>query len=121
MTVASLEAQEAALQRKTLGQLLNELRTRADIHPEVEGVLQSFLRDRNRFIHHLEEVENDGGPAAVLDFTKQVILRAHAQTQILAAILAFWMKHVEKATTILTTGGFCSPIERGATATTACC
>src|SRR6266478_3306132 len=44
---------EESHQKKTLGCLLGALRERVDIDADFNGLLTTFLQERNRFIHHL--------------------------------------------------------------------
>src|SRR5664279_4810776 len=70
-----LESDEAAFRRRTIGQLVVELRRRAEIHPDFEPALAGFLTDRNTFIHHFEVVRAEGDEKALL-FVKSLFLRA---------------------------------------------
>jgi len=94
LDLASLESDEAAFRRKTIGQLVVELRRRAAIHPEFEPALVSFLTDRNTFIHHFEVVRAQGDEKALL-FVKSLFLRAAKLTELMAALFAAWAKRVE--------------------------
>jgi hypothetical protein len=53
MNLKALYAQDSAGQKRTLGQLLNELRKRVEIQPDFKNMLLEFLELRNRFVHHL--------------------------------------------------------------------
>ena len=53
LDLKALAAMDAKKQKKTLGQLLSELRKRAEIHPHVDSMLVEFLTLRNRFVHRL--------------------------------------------------------------------
>jgi hypothetical protein len=53
MTPASIEAEEESARKKTLGQLLHELRRRTEIAADFDETLSSFLEHRNEFVHGL--------------------------------------------------------------------
>jgi hypothetical protein len=44
---------ERSKQKKTLGALLQALRERVNIDSDFDGLLTTFLQDRNRFVHRL--------------------------------------------------------------------
>jgi len=43
---------------ETLGNLIKQLRTKVDVHPELDLYLDRFLEDRNHFVHGLIEIPN---------------------------------------------------------------
>lgn len=43
--------------RKTLGQLVGEIRRKMQVHPEFEGLLLAFVEQRNLFVHQLDAQE----------------------------------------------------------------
>jgi hypothetical protein len=55
-SLESIYNAEKKAQRKTLGQLLAELRKTVNIHPSFDELLRSFVKNRNRFAH---EIFND--------------------------------------------------------------
>lgn len=54
MTANSLDADDVALGKKTLGTLARALRARADLRPEFDELLAEFVSERNVLAHHLE-------------------------------------------------------------------
>jgi len=52
-TLTDLYERDKKASKATLGMLITKLRERADVTREFEGMLQSFLDHRNRFIHGL--------------------------------------------------------------------
>ena len=67
----------ADLQKRTLGQLVRELRQRADIRPDFDSLLADFIARRNRFAHSLftEDdylLESDAGSARATEFMLQL-------------------------------------------------
>lgn len=58
--------------RKTLGQLVSALRTRAEVHPELDSRLDAFVDKRNKFIHGIFNTSE-----YMLD-SKECVARAHS-------------------------------------------
>ncbi len=54
LTVDLLDSLDAEKRRKTVGQMLKQLRESVDVDPELDGILQPFLEHRNEFVHRLE-------------------------------------------------------------------
>ncbi len=50
-TPAELDKLDEALSRKTLGQLVSEVKRRFSIHPDFESLLRTYLQKRNYFTH----------------------------------------------------------------------
>ena len=53
LDLRALYAMDSAHQKRTLGQLVAELRKRVEVHPEFNGYLTEFVALRNRFVHRL--------------------------------------------------------------------
>lgn len=53
VTAEELERAAKYERRETLGQLIQKLHQRVEVHPELASFLENFLEDRNRFAHHL--------------------------------------------------------------------
>jgi hypothetical protein len=62
MTYTSVKADQAALRRKTLGNLTRALGERAELRPEFEALLNEFVESRNVFAHHLGARFDVGAP-----------------------------------------------------------
>jgi hypothetical protein len=53
VTLEQIAFFEKLKQKRTLGRLLRELRERVNVDRRFDGLLTSFLQDRNRFVHSL--------------------------------------------------------------------
>jgi hypothetical protein len=56
----NLFSQEEKVRKKTLGQLIREIKIKPDIHPDFESILSFFLENRNIFIHKIFSDPNYG-------------------------------------------------------------
>lgn len=52
-TIEDLTARNRGKKKRTLGQLLLEVRKYSDLHPQFDGMLEAFLEKRNCFIHQI--------------------------------------------------------------------
>jgi hypothetical protein len=53
LDLKSLYVMATAERKRTLGQAVNELRKRVDVHAEFDSMLNEFVSLRNRFVHQL--------------------------------------------------------------------
>jgi hypothetical protein len=56
LTLEVLERLEREKRARTLGRLVRQMRDRVDIHPALEGLLESFVEHRNQLTHRLGDV-----------------------------------------------------------------
>jgi hypothetical protein len=80
---------------ETLGNLLKQLRTKVELHPDLELYLQEFLEDRNRFVHGLIETpsfnlsEGEGQQRCLRICRKMTTSRARLTKLFLAVLSQF--------------------------------
>jgi len=53
ISVERLYSENATIRKKTLGQVLAELRKRTEVHPQFNQMLKTFVEKRNFFVHHI--------------------------------------------------------------------
>lgn len=97
LDLLTLEAQEAAERKKTIGYFLRELRKRAGIAPGLDKKLDSFLERRNLLAHNLHGVPGWGpktakGQAAGRAFLMRFIDDSHELLIIFVALANAWQK-----------------------------
>jgi hypothetical protein len=82
---------ERSKQKKMLGELLRVLRERVNIDSHFDGLLTTFLQDRNRFVHRLftERGYNINEPKDVFRIREFVDSLTHRSSIVLAAFHAF--------------------------------
>ena len=92
ITAASLAAEEDTVRRKTLGQLLRELRRRVTIADDFDTFLSEFLAHRNDFVHGKHSVLLDSVEGAA-EFTRIASKlsgeASHVAMVLASALLAF--------------------------------
>lgn len=99
LTLESLERQQSAERRKTIGYFLAELRKRVDVEPSFDAVLSEFLDKRNAFVHDLAEVDglNLQSPEGIAVAKRFVHLLLHLNDQVTSVtlgVLRAWQKQV---------------------------
>lgn len=95
LTLESLERQEKAERKKTLGYFLSELRKRADLEPGFEALLDDFLERRNILVHRLADVpgwslENDVGLAATNAFVQDMLRVTDTVLKVFMGLVRAW-------------------------------
>jgi hypothetical protein len=90
ITVKSLEADTEEHRRKTLGQLVRKLLKRARIDPGIEKQLDSFLSQRNLFVHSLQQCysfDTSEGRQAAIAFCQELATDAYQLWLTLSGVL----------------------------------
>lgn len=84
--------------KATLGQLLNTIRMRVDLHPTFDGQLDRFLEYRNIIAHRLHDLpggfdlHSDEGRARLKDFLLQYMDDGHIVSMVLLGVLREWAR-----------------------------
>jgi hypothetical protein len=100
-TLQTADQVQTMLERRskaTLGQLLNALRTRVDLHPTFDDQLGRFLEYRNIIAHRLHDmpggfdVHSDEGRARLKDFLLQYMDDGHIVSMVLIGVLREWAR-----------------------------
>jgi hypothetical protein len=99
LTLEALEAQQESERRSTLGYFLNELKKRADVHPDFAEVLASFLAMRNTFVHNLTDVpgwdmNTDEGSARAREFLNELLRVADHVLKVFIGLVRAWQREV---------------------------
>lgn len=86
ITVETIEREKEGARRQTLGQLMAKVRERADVMPEFDQILDSFLVHRNQFIHaHVRHDPRD--PRAYLVFLTRLVREAELVASVFSGVL----------------------------------
>jgi hypothetical protein len=89
ISVEGLEADEGEHRKKTIGQLVKKLNQRARIDPGVEQRLDSFVSDRNAFVHHFSErfdLNSENGRAKAIAFCQEIGSDAFGLAQLFSVV-----------------------------------
>jgi hypothetical protein len=78
LTWEMLASRQEYLRTKTVGYLLNELRSRVQVIPHFENVLTRFLGMRNTFVHNVDEIpgwslNSDEGISTAHSFLRELL------------------------------------------------
>lgn len=98
-TVEQLQALLGRHSKATLGQLLNALRQRVDLHPTFDDQLDRFLQSRNVIAHRLYDVpggldlHSDEGRGRLKAFLLQYMDDGHIVSMVLLGVLQEWARH----------------------------
>jgi len=98
LTLEKLQQQEESERNKTLGYFLSELRKRVDLDQHFDQLLKDFLKNRNDFIHNLNNVPAWGfrkhqNVLASREFVYQLIHQSENVTKVFAALISAWVEH----------------------------
>lgn len=104
-TIDDIMQLEAANRRRTLGQLLRDLRTRFHVNATFEKLLVDFLEHRNIFIHRLSDVpgfnlDTKNGQDVAEQFLRKLNGEAMTVSKIFAAFTQHWLETTEIDETI---------------------
>lgn len=100
-TLQTVEQVQAMLERQskaTLGQLLNALRKRVDLHPTFDDQLERFLQYRNIIAHRLHDLpggfdlHSDEGRGRLKTFLLQYMDDGHIVSMVLLGVLREWAR-----------------------------
>jgi hypothetical protein len=91
VTLAGLEAREASLQKKTLGQMLGLFKQHVAFADDFELGMREFLDDRNLFAHDFLSlpgfsVNTDEEAAVGIEFVRKLINRADLLTKVMQGL-----------------------------------
>jgi antitoxin component of RelBE/YafQ-DinJ toxin-antitoxin module len=97
LTLESLQQQEEIERNKTIGYFLSQLRHRVSVHPKFDSLLKDFLKNRNDFVHNLEQVpgwsmKSSEGRAAAKKFIYLLIEQANKVQQVFVGLLLAWQE-----------------------------
>jgi len=99
-TVEQLQALLERHSKATLGQLLNVLRQRVDLHPTFDDQLDRFLQYRNVIAHRLHDVpggldlHSDEGRERLKAFLLQYMDDGQSVSMVLLGVLREWARRV---------------------------
>ena len=99
-TVEQLQGLLDRHSKATLGQLLNLLRKRVDLHPTFDDQLDRFLQNRNIIAHRLHDVpggfdlHSDEGRGTIKAFLLQYMDDGHIVSMVFLGILREWTRQV---------------------------
>jgi hypothetical protein len=99
-TVEQVQALLGRHSKATLGQLLNALRQRVDLHPTFDDQLERFLQYRNVIAHRLHDVpggldlHSDKGRVRLKAFLLQYMDDGQSVTMVLLGVLQEWARQV---------------------------
>ncbi|HAS6505923.1 TPA: hypothetical protein NGT97_004491 [Vibrio parahaemolyticus] len=85
--------------KKTLGYFIGRVKERADVHPNLLRLLESFLENRNMLVHNVDSVPDwdlntiEGTKAAKM-FVGNLIRQTSVLTHIFSALVNAWQQQV---------------------------
>ncbi|HAS6941482.1 TPA: hypothetical protein I7279_14055 [Vibrio parahaemolyticus] len=85
--------------KKTLGYFIGRVKERADVHPNLLLLLESFLENRNMLVHNVDSIPNWDlntieGTTAAKAFVGNLIRQTRILTQIFSALVTAWQQQV---------------------------
>ena len=86
---------EKHLDRATLGKLVKILKSRVTLNDEFEGVLETYLKDRNSLVHNWDEITGWEKEARALEFTIGVQKQAAYLGYSFLRFMHAWMEQVD--------------------------
>ncbi|MBR0986534.1 hypothetical protein [Bradyrhizobium liaoningense] len=91
VTLAGLEAREASLRRRTLGQTLELFKQHIQFVDDFEIGMSEFLASRNMFVHHFLSlpgfsVDTDEEVAVGIEFLRKLINQADLLTKVMQGL-----------------------------------
>lgn len=90
--ITKLEKQE---KKKTLGYFIGQVKSRAEVHPNLLELLESFLDNRNLLVHNVDSIpswdlETVEGTKAAKIFVSNLIRQTHVLTKIFNTLVIAW-------------------------------
>jgi hypothetical protein len=101
ISVASMEADEAEHRRKTVGQLVRKLNDRARIDAGLVERLESFIKQRNEFIHHFSnrfDLASVEGSAEGVEWCKSLTSEAFSLAFVFHSVVCAVVDQLEPIT-----------------------
>jgi hypothetical protein len=85
--------------RKTLGQLVSEIRRKMQVHPDFEGLLLAFVEQRNLFVHqlHTQDWFNLDSTEGINTAWQALGRYMFNLEQVSFTFTAYWMRFAERA------------------------
>ncbi|MBW0296788.1 hypothetical protein B4P00_11140 [Shewanella xiamenensis] len=85
--------------KKTLGYFIGRVKERANVHPNLLLLLESFLENRNMLVHNVDSIPNwdlnsTEGTNAAKVFVGNLIRQTRILTQIFSALVTAWQQQV---------------------------
>jgi len=90
----TFERNEKALDKATLGRLVNTLKDRVVLNDSFENILNEYLADRNSLIHNWDEIEGWSVETKAIEFTVGVQKKAAYLCYTFMGFLRAWMEQV---------------------------
>lgn len=96
-TLQHLEGQE---KKKALGYFLGKVKERAQLFPAFEELLNSFLKNRNDFVHNQDRIpgwslSTESGITVARSFVVSLLRQAHTINEIFAALITRWQEQAQ--------------------------
>jgi len=92
-SINEYESLEGILKKMTLGRLLKKLRADVKLDSDFEDFAESYLADRNEFIHRsfkLHDVDTPEGRQSMLNLIYRLFKGSERLTEIFVAVLVDW-------------------------------
>ena len=97
LNLEKLQSLEKKESKKALGYFMARLRKRADLFPAFDELLESFLKNRNDFIHNHDSItgwdlNSEQGRIVAHHFTSELLSQAHKINEVFIALIMRWQK-----------------------------
>jgi hypothetical protein len=98
LSLAALYTMDAGSRKRTLGQLVVELRKRVEVQSDFDAMLREFVELRNRFVHHLFNerdctLATDESCTRAVEVMRRLQLLTWDIQNILMAYNLLWVQH----------------------------
>jgi hypothetical protein len=95
LTLSGLQSLDKKERKKALGYFIAKVRDRADLFPDLGGLLTNYLNSRNDFIHNHDaipgwDLTSEDGVAVARTFTLTLIRQAHKINEVFIALTMRW-------------------------------
>lgn len=99
LTIARIEQLSIKNQKASLGRFFTKLKERAEFDPVIERILDRYLENRNKLIHHFDKVEGhtmttDGELLQLDQFVSSLVFDYMVLFKFFSALMNAWAKQV---------------------------
>ena len=99
LTIEKLQSIEKKEAKRALGYFMKRLRERADFLPAFDELLESFLKNRNDFIHNHDlipgwNLSTKQGQGVARQFTSNLLDQARKINEVFIALVMRWQKEI---------------------------
>ncbi|WP_139686260.1 hypothetical protein [Vibrio tasmaniensis] len=86
--------------KKTLGYFVGRIKDRADVHPNLLQLIESFLENRNMLVHNIDSIPNwdlstNEGTEVAKQFVGNLISQTSILTQVFTALVSAWQQQID--------------------------